>query len=39
MPTVIRWPGVIKPGTIHNEILRTWTFYPPFAAPAATLMW
>ena len=19
-PTLIRWPGVIKPGTIHNEI-------------------
>ena len=22
VPSVIRWPGVIKPGTIHNEIVR-----------------
>jgi arylsulfatase len=32
VPTLIRWPGVIKPGTIHNEIFAHEDFLPTFAA-------
>ena len=34
MPTLIRWPGVIKPGTIVNEICAHEDFIPTLAAAA-----
>jgi arylsulfatase len=34
VPCVIRWPGVIKPGTIVNEICAHEDFIPTFAAAA-----
>jgi arylsulfatase A-like enzyme len=34
VPMVIRWPGVIKPGTIHNEFLAHEDLLPTFAAAA-----
>jgi arylsulfatase len=34
VPTVIRWPGVIKPGTVVNEICAHEDFLPTFAAAA-----
>jgi arylsulfatase len=34
VPTVIRWPGVIKPGTIVNDVLAHEDFLPTFAAAA-----
>jgi len=40
VPTLIRWPGVIKPGTIVNDICAHEDFIPTFAAAAgnATLV-
>ena len=34
MPTVIRWPGTIKPGTVYNEIFSHYDLIPTFAAAA-----
>jgi Sulfatase len=34
VPTVIRWPGVIKPGTIYNDIFAHMDFLPTFLAAA-----
>ncbi len=33
-PTVMRWPGVIKPGTVYNDICAHEDFIPTFAAAA-----
>ncbi|AWN43069.1 arylsulfatase [Methylobacterium durans] len=32
VPTLIRWPGVIKPGTIHNEMFSHYDLIPTFCA-------
>jgi arylsulfatase len=32
VPTVIRWPGVIKPGTVYNGIFAHMDFIPTFCA-------
>jgi arylsulfatase len=32
VPTLIRWPGVIKPGTLYNNIFAHEDFIPTFAA-------
>ncbi len=32
VPTMIRWPGVIKPGTVYNEFFAHEDFIPTFAA-------
>jgi arylsulfatase len=32
VPTVIRWPGVIKPGTVYNDMFAHEDFIPTFAA-------
>ena len=34
VPTLIRWPGVIKPGTVVNDICAHEDFIPTFAAAA-----
>jgi arylsulfatase A-like enzyme len=34
VPTLIRWPGVIKPGTIYNEIASHYDLIPTFCAAA-----
>jgi arylsulfatase A-like enzyme len=34
VPTLIRWPGVIKPGTVYNEFFAHEDFLPTFAAAA-----
>ena len=34
VPTLIRWPGVIKPGTVYNQFFAHEDFLPTFAAPA-----
>lgn len=34
VPTLIRWPGVIKPNTIHNEPCAHYDFIPTFCAAA-----
>src|SRR5262249_16645992 len=34
VPCVIRWPGMIKPGTVINEICAHEDFMPTFAAAA-----
>lgn len=34
VPTLIRWPGVIKPGTIYNDFFSHEDFIPTFAAAA-----
>jgi len=34
VPTLIRWPGVIKAGTIHNQFFAHEDFIPTFAAAA-----
>src|SRR6266481_5410773 len=34
VPTVIRWPGVIKPGTIYNDMFAHMDFLPTFCAAA-----
>jgi arylsulfatase len=34
VPTCIRWPGVIKPGTIHSEMCAHEDLIPTFAAAA-----
>jgi len=34
VPTLIRWPGVIKPGTISNQFFAHEDFIPTFAAAA-----
>jgi arylsulfatase len=34
VPTVIRWPGVIKPGTVSNDIFSHEDFVPTLAAAA-----
>src|SRR5262249_4146952 len=34
VPTLIRWPGVIKPGTIYNDMFAHGDFIPTFAAAA-----
>ncbi len=31
---IIRWPGVVKPGTVCNEIVQTCDFYPTFLEAA-----
>ena len=31
-PTVIRWPGTIKPGTVYNEMFSHYDLMPTFAA-------
>ena len=36
MPTLIRWPGVIKPGTMYNQFFSHEDFIPTFAAAAVT---
>jgi arylsulfatase len=32
VPTVIRWPGTVKPGTVYNDIFAHEDFLPTFAA-------
>ncbi len=32
VPTVIRWPGTITPGTVYNEMLSHYDLLPTFAA-------
>ena len=32
VPTVIRWPGTIKPGTVYNEMFSHYDLIPTFAA-------
>lgn len=34
VPTCIRWPGVIKPNTIYNDIASHYDFIPTFCAAA-----
>jgi len=34
VPALIRWPGVIKPGTVYNEVCTHEDFIPTFAAAA-----
>jgi arylsulfatase len=34
VPTLIRWPGVVKPGTIYNDMFAHEDFLPTFAAAA-----
>jgi arylsulfatase len=34
VPTLIRWPGVIKPGTVYSEFFAHEDFIPTFAAAA-----
>ncbi len=34
VPTLIRWPGVIKPGTTYNDIFAHEDFLPTFASAA-----
>jgi arylsulfatase len=34
VPTVIRWPGVIKPGAVYNEIFSHYDLVPTFVAAA-----
>ena len=34
VPTLIRWPGVIKPGTVYNEFFAHEELIPTFAAAA-----
>ena len=34
VPTVVRWPGVIKPGTIYNDIMSHEDWLPTFLAAA-----
>jgi arylsulfatase len=34
VPALIRWPGVIKPGTVYNDIFAHEDFIPTFAAAA-----
>ena len=34
VPTLIRWPGVVKPGTISNDFFAHEDFLPTFAAAA-----
>ena len=34
VPTLIRWPGVIKPGTVINDVCAHEDFIPTFAAAA-----
>lgn len=34
VPTLIRWPGVIKPGSVFNQIFAHEDFLPTFAAAA-----
>jgi arylsulfatase len=34
VPTLIRWPGVIKPGTVFNQFFAHEDFLPTFAAAA-----
>ena len=34
VPMVIRWPGVIKPGTVYNDIFAHYDLIPTFAAAA-----
>jgi len=34
VPTLIRWPGVIKPGTIYNEMFSHYDLIPTFCAAA-----
>jgi arylsulfatase len=34
VPTLIRWPGVIKPGTVYNQFFSHEDFLPTFAAAA-----
>jgi arylsulfatase A-like enzyme len=34
VPKVIRWPGVIKPGTIYNELFAHMDLLPTFCATA-----
>ncbi len=33
-PMMIRWPGVIKPGTVYNDIISLMDWFPTFAAAA-----
>jgi len=34
VPTLIRWPGVIKPGTVYNDMFAHEDFIPTFCAAA-----
>ena len=34
VPTVIRWPGTIKPGTVYNDVFSHYDLIPTFAAAA-----
>jgi arylsulfatase A-like enzyme len=37
VPTLIRWPGVIKPGTVYNQFFSHEDFIPTFAAAAGNV--
>ena len=34
VPAMVRWPGVIKPGSVSNEIVHHMDWFPTFAAAA-----
>ena len=34
IPMMVRWPGVIKPGTIYNDIISSIDWFPTFLAAA-----
>jgi arylsulfatase A-like enzyme len=34
IPMMVRWPGVIKPGTVYNDIISLMDWLPTFAAAA-----
>lgn len=34
IPMMVRWPGVIKPGTVYNDIISTMDWFPTFLAAA-----
>ncbi|WP_052272726.1 arylsulfatase [Flavihumibacter solisilvae] len=34
IPMMVRWPGVIKPGTVYNEIISLMDWFPTFLAAA-----
>ena len=39
VPTVVRWPGVIKLGAVYNDIFAHMDFIPTFCAAGAIRMW
>ena len=32
VPMMVRWPGVIKPGTVYNDMISTMDWFPTFVA-------